>query len=321
MQKKKPIFKLNNHWHEVATGQGWSKMKTRNGYHDIQHSKEWWDFWYFPCAISLLFRFASSWQVYIVIVNFHILQTPDSTEFSSVAETSATTCSLQVKDVIPIWSFFDKWYHFLMEVHAEKTSLFMSIFKYISELAQPTVLSSCQLRIFWHKKTNRLGSAGPSKESAVMTVCLGEEWFGHEVQTAHTASHQTGGNATLWQRLCPVLKYSALCYSKQAWIVSKRQEVQILDRSQKIRGSWPSTFLFFPGNCRATMCHNCLQMLGLFSLPVHCVKRLTCFDLQFARGLQLPWEKQHTVHRFRSAQVEEMETAEFYCSLQEKWCS
>jgi len=42
-----------------------------------------------------------------------------------------------------------------------------------------------------------------------------------------------------------------------------------------------------------------------------------CFDLQFARGLQLPWEKQNLVHRFRSAQVEEMETAEFYCSLQE----
>lgn len=57
-------------------------------------------------------------------------------------------------------------------------------------------------------------------------------------------------------------------------------------------------------------------MLGLFSLPVHCVKRLMCFDLQFAKGLQLPWEKQSVVRRFRSVQVEEMETAELYCSLQ-----
>lgn len=47
--------------------------------------------------------------------------------------------------------------------------------------------------MFWHRKWNRLGSAGPSKESAVLTVRLGEEWSGCDNRTAHTGSHKTGG--------------------------------------------------------------------------------------------------------------------------------
>lgn len=185
----------------------------------------------------------------------------------------------------------------------------------------PTVLSSCKSNMFWHRKRNRLGPAGPSKESAVLTVRRGEEWPGHEAQTAHTALYQTGGMPLCGSVLSPVLKYSVLCCPSRFGWLPKDERRKILARSQKTRGNWPSTFLCFPGNCTATTCHNCLQMLGLFSLPAHCVKRLMCFDLQFAKGLQLPWEKQSVVHRFRGVQVEEMETAELYCSLQGMWGS
>lgn len=187
-------------------------------------------------------------------------------------------------------------------------------------LAQTTVLSSSKSNMLQHWQRNRLGSAGPSEESAVLTVHLGEERSRHEDWAAHTSSYKTRGKALLWHCVCPALKCSAVCCpSRFGWLPKDKK--LILERSQMTRGNWPSTFLCFLGDCRATTCHNCLQMLGLFSLPVHCVKRLMCFDLQFARGLQLPWEKQNLVHSFRSAQVEEMATAEFYCSLLQKQCS